>query len=118
MVALETDRRLAKSCIQRVAALLGMELNSGADWAAGHSYLQGGLALWQAKCIRSYVEDKLGSSIGSTDLAGVVQLSTSHFCGVFRRIVGINLDAWRHQIPVRPAPNSSVGEQIPLRTAR
>ena len=161
-VALDTDRHAAKSCIQRVAALLGIELNSGAETAAGYSCLHGGLAPWQAKCIRSYIEDKLGSSIRATDLAGVVRLSTSHFfrafrrtfgetprayimqrrirraqelmltsrlplsqvalecgmcdqahlCRVFRRIVGINPNAWRRQFPVGPAPDSSVGGQI------
>jgi AraC family transcriptional regulator len=161
-IVLETDRHAAKSCIQRAAALLGIDLCSG-DGAAEHSCLQGGLAPWQAKRIRSYVEDKLDSSIRVTDLAVVVQLSTSHFfrafrktfgasptvyimqrrirraqklmlasrlplsqvalecgmcdqphfCRVFRRIVGINPNAWRRQFPVCPAPDSSVGREIP-----
>ena len=87
-VALDTDCRAAKSCIQRVAVLLGIELNRGAGGAAVHSSLQGGLAPWQAKCIRSYVEDKLGSAIRTIDLARVVQLSTSHFCRAFRQTFG------------------------------
>ena len=70
-VALDTDRRAAKSCIQRVATLLGIDLSSGGDGAAEHSCLQGGLAPWQAKRIRSYVEDNLDSSIRATDLAGL-----------------------------------------------
>ena len=161
-VALDTDHRAAKSCIQRAAALLGIDLSSEGDGTAGHSCLQGGLAPWQAKHIRSFIEDKLDASIRSTDLAGVVRLSTSHFfrafrqtfgesprayimqrrirraqelmltsrlplsqvalecgmcdqahlCRVFRRIVGINPNAWRRQFPVGPAPDSSVGGQI------
>ena len=167
-VALDTDRRAAKSCIQRAAVLLGIDLSLGGDGTAGHSCLQGGLAPWQAKHIRSFIEDKLDASIRSTDLAGVVRLSTSHFfrafrktfgesprayimqrriwraqelmltsrlplsqvalecglcdqahlCRVFRRIVGINPNAWRRQFPVGPAPDSSVGGQIAARTAR
>ena len=161
-VALDTDHRAAKSCIQRAAALLGIDLSSEGDGTAGHSCLQGGLAPWQAKHIRSFIEDKLDASIRSTDLAGVVRLSTSYFfrafrqtfgesprayimqrrirraqelmltsrlplsqvalecgmcdqahlCRVFRRIVGINPNAWRRQFPVGPAPDSSVGGQI------
>ena len=161
-VALDTDHRAAKSCIQRAAALLGIDLSSEGDGTAGHSCLQGGLAPWQAKHIRSLIEDKLNSSIRATDLAGVVRLSTSYFfrafrqtfgesprayimqrrirraqelmltsrlplsqvalecgmcdqahlCRVFRRIVGINPNAWRRQFPVGPAPDSSVGGQI------
>ena len=167
-VVLDTDRSAAKSCIQRAAALLGIDLNSGEERAAGYSCLHGGLAPWQAKRISSYIEDKLGASIRTTDLAGVVQLSTSHFfrafrqtfgasplayimqrrirraqnlmltsrvplaqvalecgmcdqahlCRVFRRIVGINPKAWRRQIPMDPAFDSSVGEKFPVRTAR
>ena len=161
-IALDTDRRAAMSCIQRAAALLGIDLSSGGDGTAGHSCQQGGLAPWQAKHIRSFIEDKLDASIRATDLAGVVRLSTSHFfrafrqtfgesplayimqrrirraqelmltsrlplsqvalecglcdqahlCRVFRRIVGINPNAWRRQFPVGPAPDSSVGGQI------
>ena len=167
-VALDTDRRAAKSCIQRAAALLGIDLSPGEDGAAERSCLQGGLAPWQAKRLRSYIEEKLDSSIRATALAGVVQLSTSHFfrafrnsfgeapiayimkrrilraqemmlssrcsllqialeCGmcdqahftrVFRRIVGINPKAWRRQFLVEPPPDSSIGRQIPIRTAR
>jgi AraC family transcriptional regulator len=126
----------------------------GRDGAAEPSCLRGGLARWQAKRIASYIEDKLDSSIRVTALAGVVQLSTSHFfrafrktfgetpvayvrkrrirraqelmltsrlplsqvavecgmcdqphlCRVFRRIVGVNPNAWRRQLPVGPAP--------------
>jgi len=166
-VALDTDRCAAKICIQRAAALLGIDLGLGGDEAAKRS-CQGGLAPWQAKRLRSYIEDKLDSCIRVTDLAGSVRLSTSYFfrafrqtfgesprayimgrrirraqelmltsrlplsqvafecgmcdqahlCRVFRRIVGINPNAWRRQFPVGPAPDSSVGGQIPAWTAR
>jgi AraC family transcriptional regulator len=167
-VVLDTDRRSAKRCIQRAAALLGIDLSSGRHVAAEYAGLQGGLAPWQTKRIRCYIEDKLDASIRATDLAGVVQLSTSHFfrafrrtfgespvayimerrirraqelmltsrlplsqvalecgmcdqahfCRVFRRIVGINPNAWRRQSTVGLAPDSSVGGQIPVGTAR
>jgi AraC family transcriptional regulator len=167
-VALDTDRCAARSCIQRAAALLGIDLSWGGDGIAGHSCLQGGLAPWQAKRVRSYIEDKLNSSIRATDLAWVVQLSTSHFfrafrqtfgqsplayimqrrirraqelmltsrlplsqvalecgmcdqahfCRVFRRIVGMNPNAWRRQLPAGAGADNSVSGQIPARTAR
>lgn len=167
-IALDTDRCAAKSCIQRAAALLGIDLSLGGGGAAECSSLRGGLAPPQAQRLRSYIEDRLDSSIRATDLAGVVQLSESHFCRafrktfgesplayirkrrirraqelmstsrlplsqvalecglcdqahlcrVFRRIVGMNPNAWRRQFPVGPAPDSSVGGQIPIGTAR
>jgi AraC family transcriptional regulator len=87
-VALDTDRRAAKSCIERVAALLGIEPSLGGSWPAERSYEHGGLAPWQAKRLKSYIDDKLDSSIRATELAGVVQLSRSHFCRVFRQTFG------------------------------
>jgi len=87
-VVLDTDRHAAKSCIQRVAALLGIDLSPGGDRAAERSCLQGGLAPWQAKRLRSYIEDNLGSNIRATDLTGIVQLSTSHFFRAFRNSFG------------------------------
>jgi AraC family transcriptional regulator len=157
-VALDTDRRAARSCIQRAAALLEIDLRSEGDGTAGHSRLQCGLAPWQAEHIRSFIEDKLDSSIRAADLAGTVRLSTSYFfrafrrtfgesplayimqrrirraqelmltsrlplsqvalecgmcdqahlCRVFRRIVGVNPNAWRRRFRVGPASGSSV----------
>lgn len=156
-VAVDTDRRRAKTCIQRAAALLGIDLSLEGIGTVERSPLQGGLARWQANLITSYIEDKLDSNIRVTALAGVVKLSTSHFfrafrqtfgeapvsyirqrrirraqelmltsrlslsqvalecgmcdqphlCRVFRRIVGVNPNAWRRQFPVGPAPQQA-----------
>jgi AraC family transcriptional regulator len=113
-VALDTDRRAAKSCIQRVAALLGIDLSSGGDGAAERSCLQGGLAPWQAKRIRSYIEDKLDSSIRATDLAGVVQLSTSHFFRAFRKTFGESPIAYIMQRRIRRAQKLMLASRVPL----
>jgi AraC family transcriptional regulator len=87
-VALDTDRRAAKRCIHRAAVLLGIDLSSGGDVATERSCLRGGLAPWQAKRLRSHIEEKLDSSIRATDLAAFVQLSTSHFFRAFRKTFG------------------------------
>jgi AraC family transcriptional regulator len=87
-VALNTDRRVTQKCIRRAAALLGIDLSSGRDATAARSHLRGGLASWQAKRLRSYIEDKLDSTIRANDLAGVVRLSTSYFFRAFRKTFG------------------------------
>ena len=167
-VALDTDRHAARRCIQRAAALLGIDLRSQGDVDAEHAYLHGGLATWQAKNLAAYIEDRLDSRIRIPDLACVVQLSTSHFfrafrktfgeppkeyirgrrirraqelmltsrlplsqvalecgmcdqahlCRTFRRIVGINPNAWRRQFPVGPPHDGSGVREIMIRTAR
>jgi transcriptional regulator GlxA family with amidase domain len=87
-VALNTDRRVTQKCIRRAAALLGIDLSPRGDATAERSHLQGGLAPWQAKRLRSYIEDKLDSTIRARDLAGLVRLSTSHFFRAFRKTFG------------------------------
>jgi AraC family transcriptional regulator len=87
-VALNTDRRVTQKCIRRAAALLGFDLSPRGDATAERSYLQGGLAAWQARRLRSYIEEKLDSTIRAGDLAGLVRLSTSYFFRAFRNTFG------------------------------
>jgi AraC family transcriptional regulator len=86
--ALNTDRRVTQKCIRRAAALLGIELSERGGGTAERTHLQGGLAPWQAKRLRSYIEDKLDSTIRARDLAGLVRLSTSYFFRAFRETFG------------------------------
>jgi AraC family transcriptional regulator len=87
-VALNTDRRVTQKCIRRAAALLGIDLSPREGANAERTHLKGGLAPWQAKRLRCYIEDKLDSAIRATNLAGLVQLSTSHFFRAFRKTFG------------------------------
>ena len=113
-VALDTDRRAAKSCIQRAAALLGIDLSARADGVAGHTCLQGGLAPWQAERIRSYIEGKLDSSIRATDLAGVLQLSVSHFFRAFRKTFGESPIAYIRWRRIRRAQELMLASRLTL----
>jgi len=87
-IALDTDCRTAKSCIQRAAVLLGIDLSLVGDGAAERSCLRGGLAPWQAKRLIAHIEGKLDSRIRVTDLADLVRLSESHFFRAFRKTFG------------------------------
>jgi AraC family transcriptional regulator len=152
---LEADRLMARICIQRAAALLGVDLHQTSSGPPPRVYLpRGGLAPWQAELVNRYVREHLSSSIRVATLAQMVQLSLSHFfrafrcsfaesprsyiqrcrvlrgqqlmlnsdfsltqialeigmcdqahfCRTFRRIVGINPNAWRRQTLSRPPP--------------
>ena len=87
-VALNIDRRVTQRCIRRAAALLGIELSARGEITAERLHLQGGLAPWQAKRVKCYIEDKLDSTIRASDLAGLVRLSTSYFFRAFRKTFG------------------------------
>jgi AraC family transcriptional regulator len=113
-VALDTDRHAAKSCIHRAAALLGIDLSSEGHGTAGHSCLHGGLALWKANLIKSYIEDKLDSSIRVTDLAGVAQLATSHFFRAFRQTFGESPIAYIMRRRIRRAQELMLKSRMPL----
>ena len=87
-VALDSDRRVTQRCIQRAAALLGTDLRSSGISTAERTYPQVGLASWQVRRLRSYMDDRLDSTIRVSDLAGVLRLSTSHFSRAFRKTFG------------------------------
>jgi AraC family transcriptional regulator len=152
---LEADRLTARTCIQRAAALLGVDLNQTSSGPPPRVYLPpGGLAPWQAALVNRYIREHLSSSIRIATLAQMVQLSVSHFfrafrcsfaqsprsyiqrcrvvrgqqlmlnsdfsltqialeigmcdqahfCRTFRRVVGINPNAWRRQTLSQPPP--------------
>ena len=150
---LEADRLMARTCIQRAADLLGVDLNKASTEPPPRVYApRGGLAPWQAKLLNRYVREHLSSSIRVTTLAQMVRLSLSHFfrafrcsfgetprsyieksrvmrgqqlmlnsdfslaqiaqevgmcdqahfCRTFRRVVGINPNAWRRETVATP----------------
>jgi AraC family transcriptional regulator len=46
---------------------------------------KGGLASWQERKVRDYVDTNIDSSILVEDLAGIVSLSAAHFCRAFKK---------------------------------
>ena len=83
----DSDRDRAKACVQQAAELLRVGVESeGYLWNEPSS--RGGLASWQAKRVVAYIESNIGRSLRVADLAGIVQLSISHFSRAFRRSFG------------------------------
>jgi AraC family transcriptional regulator len=113
-VALHSDRRVTQRCIQRAAALLGIDLRSAGVSTAYHPELQSGLAPWQVKRLRSYIDDRLDSTIRASDLAGVVRLSTSHLFRNFRKSFGESPLAYIMKRRMRRAQDLMLTSQAPL----
>jgi AraC-like DNA-binding protein len=82
---LDRDRDQAKAYMAKAAALLEKDTRPR---AVGPMPPRGGLAPWQARRIRDYVASHLGTRIRTTDLAGVAQLSASHFTRAFKETFG------------------------------
>jgi AraC family transcriptional regulator len=65
--------------------------------------VRGGLTAWKTKRIRSYIEANQEAVIRVVDLAGVAQLSTSHFSRAFRKTFGMTAVAYISQQRIRRA---------------
>jgi AraC-like DNA-binding protein len=109
-----TAKHYAHEPLYRAAQLLELDLAKAAPLAPASSRPRGGLAPWQAKRIRSYIEGKLHSSIRATDLAGVVQLSPSHFFRAFRKTFGESPLAYIMQRRIRRAQQLMLSSRITL----
>jgi transcriptional regulator GlxA family with amidase domain len=84
--SLDSDRDLAKVCIQRAAELLRSSRDG--KHAPGAPAARGGLAGWQKQRLAEYVAANLGSSIRAAELARVAGLSIGHFFRAFRETFG------------------------------
>jgi AraC family transcriptional regulator len=84
--SLDSDRDLAKACIQRAAELLRSSRDG--KHAPGSSAARGGLAGWQKQRLAAYVAANLGSRIRAAELAHVTGLSIGHFFRAFRESFG------------------------------
>jgi AraC family transcriptional regulator len=80
----------AHECVSHMIEALRMDpansslFSDGSRAANVASTPRGGLAPWQARKLTTYIETHLDSAIDSVTLAGLVKLSTSHFCRAFR----------------------------------
>ncbi|MDX7951844.1 AraC family transcriptional regulator [Lichenihabitans sp. Uapishka_5] len=92
--SLDVDPHLARSYLDRIAALL----EGAADQApailpdapadAGKAAVKGGLTPWQFARVRRFIDDNIEGSISCDALAGIARLSASHFCRAFKTSVG------------------------------
>jgi AraC family transcriptional regulator len=86
--ALDRDTDTVRRCIVHAAAVLeqiGRRPGSADGQAAIH---KGGLAPWQVRRLKAYIDANLAERITMHDLAALVQLSTSHLSRAFKRTFG------------------------------
>lgn len=94
--SIEVDPCFTRRCLDEVSTLLGSadaiviesEPGEARPVAAPVKVTKGGLAPWQLKRIRAYVEAQLDETILIEDLAVVAELSPGHFCRAFKASTG------------------------------
>jgi AraC family transcriptional regulator len=83
--ALDEDLSAAKTSAARLSEFLASKF----PLKARATRARGGLAPWQERKVRNYIEDELEGPILVEDLAELVSLSTSYFCRAFKETFGI-----------------------------
>jgi len=92
--SIEVDPSFTRRCLDEVSTLLGradaivIERAPAEAAPAPIKATKGGLAPWQLKRIRAYVEAQLDQTILIDDLAAVAELSPGHFCRAFKACTG------------------------------
>lgn len=76
LVNLDADRDIARRCLLHAGQLLGINTPAATS---------GGLAPWQIKRARTYIDTHLAGPLRLSVLAGEVRLSASHFSRAFRK---------------------------------
>ena len=75
---------------------------------------KGGLASWQERKVREYIDGNLDSTILVEDLADLVSLSAAHFCRAFKKSFGATPHAYIVQCRVARAQELMRGTSSPL----
>jgi len=86
--ALWSNQDEAHQCFVKVAALLQSEAELRDFHPERVDADRGRLAPWQIERVLRFIDEKLGESIGVSDLAAIARLSRSHFAPAFRATIG------------------------------
>jgi AraC family transcriptional regulator len=82
-----TEGRLYAETLARLLLLELLRLEQGS--AAMPHATHGGLAAWQERRAREFIEDRLAEDVSLAELARLTRLSPTHFCRAFKRSVGL-----------------------------
>jgi AraC family transcriptional regulator len=81
------DSRLYAEALSAVLAIELIRLERGIELPQAAA--RGGLAAWQERATRDYIDAHLADDIALADLAAIAKLSPAHFCRAFKASVGM-----------------------------
>ena len=112
----DEDRVCAKSQIKVAAAILRGYSNETAADARSPDMPIGarGLAPWQARKVREFIESSLDSTIRLRDCAGSVKLSAGHFSHAFKATFGTTVNQYIRHRRIEQAQRMMLRSQEPL----
>jgi AraC family transcriptional regulator len=108
---LNDERGSAEDSLSRAAEILRAV---NAAQAVPRQEAKGGLAPWQVRKVKSYVDANLDMPIKSSELAGVARLSPCHFSRVFRASFGCSPHEYVTRRRVEHAQRLMLSTNAPL----
>ena len=108
--ALPHDLAAASMSAARLVSLL----RDSVDVPVRPAISKGGLASWQERKVRAYIDSNLDSTILVEDLAELASLSAAHFCRAFKKSFGATPHAYIVQRRVMRAQELMRGTRSPL----
>jgi AraC-like DNA-binding protein len=85
---LDRDCSEAWRCLWDAYTLLGQEASNDFAASVARPVRAGGLAAWQTRRVRDYIEEHLGGKLTIEDIAAAIGLSKSHFSRAFKATLG------------------------------
>ena len=115
---LNEELESAQAYLQRAASALRLAPRSselaGIAPKRPHQILRGGLAPWQARVLKTHIETHLDATIRTRELAKLVQLSSFHFCRVFRVSFGDSPHSYVTRRRIERAQGLILASRLPL----
>ena len=84
----ESDYEVTKRLVAEASSLLELHVARNSDRNT-QGYAQGGLARWQIKRVRVFIEEHLTERIRVADLSTLARSSPSYFSSAFKRTFGM-----------------------------
>ncbi|WP_339513344.1 helix-turn-helix domain-containing protein [Ochrobactrum sp. MYb379] len=109
---LEKDESIAIDLLNQASSLLGNPSADGKD--AEDRIVVGGLAPWQIKRVRRFIDEKIAYTVSLDEMARQVKLSTSYFSAAFKNSFGVSPHNYVIQRRVEFAKDKMLNSKAPL----